>query len=49
MMPVNTFMEKSDPENTSDHIEYSFAELNLSYYNVIMIHSAQVKHPFKCI
>ena len=30
-MPVNTFMEKSDPENTSDHIEYSFAELNLSY------------------
>ena len=28
-IPVNTFMEKSDPGTTSDRIESSFAEINL--------------------
>ena len=49
LISVNTFMGKWAPETISDHIGSSFAEIILSYYNVVMNHPAHLKHPFKFI
>ena len=39
LISENTFMGKWDPETISDRIVSSFAEIILSYYNVVMIDS----------